>query len=76
MGSGVVVLVAASTGSALEGVALSAVAVVIFTIGSYETPPRELPRLVLVVLYATVLVTLLVVLGRGSSQRRQASLQS
>ncbi|MDQ3895657.1 MAG: PAS domain-containing sensor histidine kinase [Actinomycetota bacterium] len=76
MGSGIVVLVSAYTGSALEGVGLSLGAVVVFTVGSYVTPPRDVPRPLLVILYATVLMILLAVLGRGSSERRRASLQS
>jgi PAS domain S-box-containing protein len=76
MGCGIVVLAAAYTGSAIEGFGLSVAAVVIFTVGSYVTPPVEVPRPTLVVLYAAVLGTLLLVLGRGSSQRRLVSAQS
>ena len=76
MGCGIVVLMAAYTGSALEGVGLSVAAVAIFTLGSFQTPPRDVPRPILVVLYVLVLGTLLVVLARGSSQRRRVSAQS
>lgn len=74
-GSGIVVLMAAYSGSALEGVGLSATALTIFTLASYRTPP-DVPRPVLLLLYAGVLGTILVVLERGSSQRRRVSAQS
>jgi PAS domain S-box-containing protein len=76
MGCGIVVLVAAYSGSVLEGVGLSATAVAIFTLASYTTPPEDVPRPILLVLYSGVLVLLLVVLARGSSERRRVSAQS
>ena len=76
VGCGIVVLLGAYTGSLREGVGLAVAAGAIFTGATIVSPPSGLPPWVLVVLYGGVLVALLAVLARGSSQNRRASLRS
>jgi PAS domain S-box-containing protein len=75
-GCGVVVMMAAYSGSVVEGVGLSMTSLAVFTVASYRTPPNDVPRPVLLVIYAVVLAVLLVILARGSSQRRRFTAQS